>query len=163
MRLSLINSFLSGDTSFAGSLAYSAPEVFPQSRTEYSCLADIWSLGATLFHLMAGVTPYHPPGRDAVLNIDAIYEALSSPFDKTPLVNHDFSQSAIDFLGRMLCSQAERLSAEDCQKDNWILCDDLPDTAPPSPRGLDYASTDDDSADTSAQNVTLHLPPQHAR
>jgi serine/threonine protein kinase len=47
-----------GGPSFAGSLAYMAPEVFMQTGTPDLFSADIWSLGITFYCLFAGESPW---------------------------------------------------------------------------------------------------------
>lgn len=48
-----------GDTSYAGTQGYAAPEQFGAAQTD--ARTDIYSLGVTMYHLLTGKSPYEPP------------------------------------------------------------------------------------------------------
>ena len=49
-----------------GSTCYIAPEVVKQKY--YPASADIWSVGATIYALLAGSPPFHAPFQDLTLH-----------------------------------------------------------------------------------------------
>lgn len=49
----------SGDTTYIGTKGYAAPEQFGRAQTD--ARTDIYALGVTMYHLVAGKSPYEPP------------------------------------------------------------------------------------------------------
>ena len=49
----------SADTTYIGTKGYAAPEQFGTAQTD--ARTDIYSLGATMYHLLTGKSPYEPP------------------------------------------------------------------------------------------------------
>ncbi|KAJ5404442.1 hypothetical protein N7509_004313 [Penicillium cosmopolitanum] len=116
---------------FCGTLLYCAPEVYPDYETYRRGDArkrrrvgdpqavDMWSLGAVLYHILAGVPPYSGRAEDrgqhmlrCIMETDADYDILR---------REGVSESGIEFVAQLLnrdpfCRPTER----DCFQHPWI-------------------------------------------
>ena len=127
----------SSDLTFCGTLAYCAPEVFPQAKElagskpvtyqRYSYPIDIWSLGATLWELMAGEPPFQPP------SIQAALQTLHLPLKVARLKSLGISQNAVEFLTEALqVDPSRRPTAEQCQRHKFFeYCSTSSASTPP--------------------------------
>ncbi|OGV81086.1 MAG: hypothetical protein A3K19_17305 [Lentisphaerae bacterium RIFOXYB12_FULL_65_16] len=72
--------------------AYAAPEVIRGRRVANDCRADIYSFGATLYHMLVGYPPF--PGTDAdVVMKQHLTDPIIPPLDRNPavpLITSDF-------------------------------------------------------------------------
>lgn len=122
---------------FAGSPSYICPEMF--RREIYNSSADMWSLGATLFEMLAGRVPWtrleHPESVEFIEAND-VPEAYLSHTKGDP--NYErmvkrilreriswpskmgLSELCKDFITRLLCPASKRLSARSAMKHPWF-------------------------------------------
>ncbi|KAL4958386.1 hypothetical protein BDW69DRAFT_78792 [Aspergillus filifer] len=129
---------------FCGTLLYCAPEVYPEydmyrrgeirkrrrvgdpqpKTSPYSQAVDMYSLGAVLYHLLAGIPPYTGRGDDrgaqmlrTIMTTDADYNILRSA---------DVSEEGVDLVSQLLNRDPHlRPKERDCFKHPWIA--DVPD------------------------------------
>ncbi|KAF9665133.1 hypothetical protein SADUNF_Sadunf16G0090400 [Salix dunnii] len=86
-----------------GSPLYMAPEIMQLQK--YDAKADLWSVGAILFQLVTGKTPY--TGNTQMELLQNIVKSTQLQF---PLDNKDLSSNCKDLCQKLLrCSPAERL------------------------------------------------------
>ncbi|RAL13495.1 serine/threonine-protein kinase [Aspergillus homomorphus CBS 101889] len=130
---------------FCGTLLYCAPEVYPEYETyrrgeikkrrrlgdpppktsPYGQSVDMWSLGAVLFHLLAGVPPFAPRGDDRGAQMLRII--MTEDADYSQLRNVGISEDGIDFVARLLNRDPHsRPNEKQCFRHPWIA--DVPDT-----------------------------------
>ncbi len=76
---------------------YGAPEVINGARSASDCRADIYSFGATLYHMLAGVPPY--PGDDPH---EVMQRHLDEPLTPVTQRNPSISKDLSDFVGSLL-------------------------------------------------------------
>lgn len=89
--------------SFCGTKKFMAPEVF--FRRGHGFAADLWSLGALLYTLLTGSTPYTDPG-----NVEV--STLSYP--------SNVSESARNLVAALLAPESERLSMAQVKNHRWF-------------------------------------------
>lgn len=111
-----------------GTIAFMAPELLdpnevrPESIVDVNrlFLADIWSLGVTIFTICAGRLPWH--ARGAVSQLRAI---RARPVPEYP---ESFSPQLIDFLSRCMCvAPADRASLRELAHHPWLRTPKLAD------------------------------------
>jgi [calcium/calmodulin-dependent protein kinase] kinase len=104
-------------TNTAGTPAFSPPEALSQQPGEppYSGkVADIWSLGVTLYSLVFGQVPFKDD------NILALYNKIRTQQMQVP-EEHDVSHELLDLLGKMLMKNPnERITLQDIKADDWV-------------------------------------------
>ncbi|PWY89113.1 kinase-like protein [Aspergillus heteromorphus CBS 117.55] len=124
---------------FCGTLLYCAPEVYPEYDTyrrgevrkrrrlgdpppktsPYDQSVDMWSFGAVLFHLLAGVPPYAPRGEDRGAQMLRII--MSEDPDWDALRSAGVSEAGIDFVARLLNRDPQsRPNEKACFQHPWI-------------------------------------------
>ncbi|RAL04614.1 serine/threonine-protein kinase [Aspergillus ibericus CBS 121593] len=124
---------------FCGTLLYCAPEVYPEYDTyrrgevrkrrrlgdpppktsPYDQSVDMWSLGAVLFHLLAGVPPFAPRGDDRGTQMLRII--MTEDADYGELRKAGVSEDGIDLVARLLNRDpTSRPSERECFKHPWI-------------------------------------------
>lgn len=118
--LGVSNEFDGNDAFFtntAGTPAFSPPEALSQQPGEppYSGkVADIWSLGVTLYSLVFGQVPFKDD------NILALYNKIRTQQMQVP-EEHDVSHELLDLLGKMLMKNPnERITLQDIKADDWV-------------------------------------------
>lgn len=93
---------------FVGTREYAPPEQWNESVVPAS---DIYALGASLFHALAGRPPFEVEGRDAMAFVRA---HTSAPIPDVRDYNPDVPEELSELLTRMLAKKAEdRSTAED--------------------------------------------------
>ncbi|KAH7297998.1 hypothetical protein KP509_25G022500 [Ceratopteris richardii] len=85
-----------------GSPLYMAPEVLQFQK--YDNKADLWSMGAILFQLVTGDTPYHGDNHFQVLQSIKKYQVLQFPKSIVTGLNPCF----VDLCQRLLCFDPEK-------------------------------------------------------
>ncbi|PYH47988.1 serine/threonine-protein kinase [Aspergillus saccharolyticus JOP 1030-1] len=124
---------------FCGTLLYCAPEVYPEYETyrrgeikkrrrlgdpppqtsPYGQSVDMWSLGAVLFHLLAGVPPFAPRGDDRGAQMLRIIMTEDAEYDQLRSVG--VSEEGIDFVARLLTRDPHsRPNERQCFQHPWI-------------------------------------------
>jgi len=86
----------------AGSLAYFAPELL-NPRTPASGSSDVYSLGVTLFQMLAGVLPFPEPTAARLLQA---HREATAP--NLALLRPEIPEEVADFVSRMMDKAAER-------------------------------------------------------
>ncbi|KAJ5801750.1 uncharacterized protein N7518_003818 [Penicillium psychrosexuale] len=124
---------------FCGTLLYCAPEVYPDydqyrrgelrkrrrvgdppPRTSpYSQSVDMWSLGAVLFHILAGVPPFS--GRAEDRGLQMLRTIMTSDADFDALRTAGVSEAGIDFVAQLLNRDPfSRPTEKKCFQHPWI-------------------------------------------
>ncbi|PYH93924.1 kinase-like protein [Aspergillus ellipticus CBS 707.79] len=124
---------------FCGTLLYCAPEVYPEYDTyrrgeirkrrrfgdpppktsPYDQSVDMWSFGAVLFHLLAGVPPYAPRGDDRGAQMLSII--MTEDPDLNALRKAGVSEDGVEFVARLLNRDPHsRPNERDCFQHLWI-------------------------------------------
>jgi serine/threonine protein kinase len=91
---------------FAGTETYQAPEMIEEKP--FDCSVDIWSLGATLFEMAAGVRPFTQDNL-----IDMKMEVVRGEWHKEYI--SDRTPEFVELIGRMLTREG-RITAEEALK-----------------------------------------------
>ncbi|MDA0713431.1 MAG: serine/threonine-protein kinase [bacterium] len=102
---------------FAGSPYYAAPEIWKSSKdgSHYDCKVDLWSLGATLYHVIMGKPPIE--GRNLFHLAMMIEKFMSNPqldFDDK------VSPNARSLIQSLLTAADKRLDANQALKHPWF-------------------------------------------
>jgi calcium-dependent protein kinase len=97
-----------------GTLFYRAPEMFQGGG--YDEMVDLWALGATIYRLMVGKTPFESP-----YHSETISNILKGEFSFPPEVEQKYSKSARNLVLRLLKRREERLSAKEALLDIWLI------------------------------------------
>ncbi|PYI18115.1 Pkinase-domain-containing protein [Aspergillus violaceofuscus CBS 115571] len=129
---------------FCGTLLYCAPEVYPEYETyrrgeikkrrrlgdpppktsPYGQSVDMWSLGAVLFHLLAGVPPFAPRGDDRGAQMLRII--MTEDADYSLLRAAGVSEDGVDFVAQLLTRDPHsRPNQKQCFQHPWIA--NIPD------------------------------------
>ncbi|KAE8358848.1 kinase-like domain-containing protein [Aspergillus caelatus] len=124
---------------FCGTLLYCAPEVYPEydsyrrgevrkrrrlgdpppKTSPYSQSVDMWSLGAVLYHILAGVPPYMGRGDDR--GAQMLRTIMTTDPDIDILRNEGVSEEGIDFVTRLLNRDPQaRPTERECFQHPWI-------------------------------------------
>lgn len=108
---------------FCGTLAYVAPEVITgkfdssqDSRTNYSSLVDIWSLGCLVYVLLTSHLPFN--GKTQVQMFQKIKQG---EYHESPLNSYNVSAEGRDFL--LACLQVDprqRMTADQALQHRWL-------------------------------------------
>jgi serine/threonine protein kinase len=97
---------MSANLSSAGTMAYMPPEKFSKDPTAIKA-SDIWALGASVFEMMTGATPFD----------DSLGGLAQQKGAEIPLIKGDWSEKLKDLVNRMLALNTwDRPTAEDLTK-----------------------------------------------
>lgn len=88
-----------------GTFLYLAPEILRGGG--YDERVDMWSIGVTLFKLIAGVTPF-----ESEYHSDTINKILLGAYVFEPDIWNKYSYFLKDFVIRLLKSKEERLNVK---------------------------------------------------
>ncbi|KAL5338898.1 kinase-like domain-containing protein [Aspergillus crustosus] len=129
---------------FCGTLLYCAPEVYPDYDTyrrgevrkrrrlgdpppktsPYDQSVDMWSLGAVLYHLLAGIPPYTSRGDDR--GAQMLQTIMTTDPEYNVLRTSDISETGIDFVSKLLNRYPHlRPNERECLRHPWLV--DIPD------------------------------------
>ncbi|KAL4786249.1 kinase-like domain-containing protein [Aspergillus varians] len=129
---------------FCGTLLYCAPEIYPEydmyrrgevrkrrrvgdpqpKTSPYDQSVDMYSLGAVLYHLLAGIPPYTGRGDDR--GAQMLRTIMTTEADYNILRGAGVSEAGIDLLSKLLNRDPQlRPKERDCLKHAWIV--DVPD------------------------------------
>lgn len=88
-----------------GTPAYISPEQ-ASGRLDLDCRSDIYSLGATLYHLLVGKPLFEGYPQEAIMELQ-VTDTVADPFDEVP----GLSKGVCWLLERMLCKDREHRQA----------------------------------------------------
>ncbi|KAL3474813.1 kinase-like domain-containing protein [Aspergillus californicus] len=129
---------------FCGTLLYCAPEVYPEyemyrrgevrkrrrlgdpppKNSPYDQSVDMWSLGAVLYHILAGIPPYTGRGDDRGQQM--LRTIMTTEPDYNVLHAAGVSEEGIDLVSQLLNRDPQlRPKERDCLKHPWLV--DVPD------------------------------------
>ncbi|KAL2817447.1 kinase-like domain-containing protein [Aspergillus cavernicola] len=129
---------------FCGTLLYCAPEVYPEyemyrrgearkrrrlgdpppKTSPYDQSVDMWSLGAVLYHILAGDPPYTGRGDDR--GSQMLRTIMTTDPDYNILRAAGVSEAGIDLVSKLLNRDPQlRPKERDCLKHAWLV--DVPD------------------------------------
>ncbi|KAL4920782.1 hypothetical protein BDW62DRAFT_176224 [Aspergillus aurantiobrunneus] len=129
---------------FCGTLLYCAPEVYPEydmyrrgevrkrrrvgdpqpKTSPYDQSVDMYSLGAVLYHLLAGIPPYTGRGDDR--GAQMLRTIMTTDADYNILRNVGVSEEGVDLVSKLLNRDPQlRPKERECLKHPWIA--DVPD------------------------------------
>ncbi|KAL2860937.1 kinase-like domain-containing protein [Aspergillus lucknowensis] len=129
---------------FCGTLLYCAPEVYPEyemyrrgdvrkrrrlgdpppKTSPYDQSVDMWSLGAVLYHILAGVPPYTGRGDDR--GSQMLRTIMTTEPDYNILRSAGVSEAGVDLVSKLLNRDPQlRPKEQDCLKHPWLV--DVPD------------------------------------
>lgn len=130
-----------------GTLHYISPEQ-AQGQTDIDFRTDIYSLGATLFHLIAGLPPFHGDN-----GVGLIVKHITTPFPDIRTLREDVSEGFCIVLGKMTAKNRDERYASwgEVFEDLNAVLHGLP---PPSFDRPAWAS----SAAIAAQKTPTHAP-----
>ncbi|KAF9556510.1 kinase-like protein [Agrocybe pediades] len=118
-----------------GTLAYAAPEALHRSLGPYTAVADMWSLGATLFYMLTKQRAYRDPGM-----VTTGRRKQGLPLNLQPL--RLISPEACDLIGEMLTEDVGlRIPAAAALQHTWLKGFQYP-SSDPSAAEPAYAYTD---------------------
>ncbi|KAL4892559.1 kinase-like domain-containing protein [Aspergillus ambiguus] len=124
---------------FCGTLLYCAPEVYPDyenyrrgevrkrrrlgdpppKKSPYDQSVDMWSLGAVLYHILAGVPAYTGRGDDR--GAQMLRNIMTTDADYDILRREGISEAGVDFVARLLNRDPHsRPTERDCFQHPWI-------------------------------------------
>ncbi|KAE8149199.1 kinase-like domain-containing protein [Aspergillus avenaceus] len=124
---------------FCGTLLYCAPEVYPEydsyrrgelrkrrrlgdpppKTSPYGQSVDMWSLGAVLYHILAGVPPYMGRGDDR--GAQMLRTIMTSDADFKILRDEGVTEAGIDLVARLLNRDPQsRPTERECFQHPWI-------------------------------------------
>ncbi|KAI9374845.1 kinase-like domain-containing protein [Aspergillus egyptiacus] len=129
---------------FCGTLLYCAPEVYPEyemyrrgevrkrrrvgdpppKTSPYDQSVDMWSLGAVLYHILAGIPPYTGRGDDR--GSQMLRTIMTTDPDYNVLRAAGVSEEGINLVSQLLNRNPQlRPKETDCLKHPWLI--DVPD------------------------------------
>ncbi|KAL4927084.1 serine/threonine-protein kinase [Aspergillus undulatus] len=129
---------------FCGTLLYCAPEVYPEydmyrrgevrkrrrvgdpqpKTSPYDQSVDMYSLGAVLYHLLAGIPPYTGRGDDR--GAQMLRTIMTTEADYDILRGEGVSEEGIDLISQLLNRDPHlRPKERDCLRHPWLV--DVPD------------------------------------
>lgn len=97
-----------------GTLYYRAPEMFEGGG--YDEMVDLWALGATIYRLMVGCTPF-----ESAYHNETIENIIKGEFAFPPETMEKYSKSARNLVSRLLKKRGERLTAKEALMDIWLI------------------------------------------
>ncbi|KAL5357393.1 kinase-like domain-containing protein [Aspergillus floccosus] len=124
---------------FCGTLLYCAPEVYPDyenywrgevrkrrrlgdpppKKSPYDQSVDMWSLGAVLYHILAGVPAYTGRGDDR--GAQMLRNIMTTDADFDVLRREGISEAGVDFVARLLNRDPRsRPTERECFQHPWI-------------------------------------------
>lgn len=96
-----------------GTSLYLAPEILFGGG--YDERVDVWSIGVTIYQMIAGVTPF-----ESEYHSDTVNNIISGKVHFNPSVWDNYSFLAKDLVMRLLKERNERLSAKMAIKHLWL-------------------------------------------
>ncbi|KKK22741.1 hypothetical protein ARAM_006564 [Aspergillus rambellii] len=129
---------------FCGTLLYCAPEVYPEyenyrrgevrkrrrfgdpppKTSPYDQSVDMWSLGAVIYHLLAGIPPYTGRGDDR--GTQMLRTIMTTDADYNVLRRAGVSEAGIDLVSKLLNRDPHlRAKERECLRHPWLV--DVPD------------------------------------
>ena len=150
---------------FYGTLAYMAPEIAriphlsPKElrKYEYNQKVDVWSLGATIWHIMVGRVPIEPANELYVEECLQLWSPVGALRGKVP-------STACDLIASMLTNDhCQRPEAENCLNHVWFIRDEQGDQSPRTPSTVvdehdqEKSGARDDGNSDDARSGTTHI------
>lgn len=96
-----------------GTSLYLAPEILMGGG--YDERVDMWSIGATLYQLVAGVTPF-----ESEYHSDTINNIVKGAYTFDPIAWSNYSYFVKDLVTRLLKPKKERLTIKEASRHLWF-------------------------------------------
>lgn len=96
-----------------GTSLYLAPEILMGGG--YDERVDMWSIGVTLYQLVAGITPF-----ESEYHSDTINNIVKGTYTFDPIAWSNYSYFVKDLVTRLLKSKKERLTIKEASRHLWF-------------------------------------------
>eukprot|EP00484_Ammonia_sp_Unknown_P008553 CAMPEP_0197074932 /NCGR_PEP_ID=MMETSP1384-20130603/211356_1 /TAXON_ID=29189 /ORGANISM="Ammonia sp." /LENGTH=409 /DNA_ID=CAMNT_0042513773 /DNA_START=23 /DNA_END=1252 /DNA_ORIENTATION=- len=107
-------------TKYVGKTVYKSPEVYAKKRAFDARSADCWSLGACLFMMLVGGSPYNKPSKNDAAFSYLISGEIVDLLAAWNRIDRVTAKSA-DLLIRIFRKEAYRINIDDIKKHPWLL------------------------------------------